>query len=128
MQERRKTARRNLMSYSQVYDLTEGTRLGYLADLTESGAMVIGENPMEVGRRINLQFEVPELPDISTSKLTLPAEVVWCQPDVSPSFMTVGLAFEQVSPEQARLIRAIMDTYEFRREAPRYRPRPPVRR
>jgi len=120
MQERRKLARKSLMAYSQVHDLLEGALLGYLADLTESGAMVIGENPVRVGRRINLQFELPELSGIALSKLTLPAVVIWCQPDVSPDFLNIGLEFEQVTPEQARVILALIDAYEFRREVPRY--------
>ena len=49
MQERRKQTRKSLMSYSQVFDLVEGTLLGYLADLTQSGAMVISEKPVQVG-------------------------------------------------------------------------------
>ena len=128
MQERRKLARKSLMSYSQVHDLVQGTLLGYLADLTQSGAMVIAEKPVEVGRRTNLQFEVPELPGITLSKLTLPAEVIWCQPDVSPEFVNIGLEFSQVSPEHASVISAIIEAYEFRRDMPKYPLRPPVRR
>jgi hypothetical protein len=128
MQERRKQARKSLMAYSQVYDMLEGTLLGYLADLTPSGAMVIGENPVQVGRRINLKFELPELPDISPGTLTLPAVVVWCQPDVSPDFLNIGLEFGPVSPEQARVIQAIIEAYEFRRNPPRYQQRAPARR
>ncbi|MGE5249776.1 MAG: PilZ domain-containing protein [Bacteroidota bacterium] len=128
IQERRKLARKSLMSYSQVHDLYAGVLLGYLADLTLSGAMVIAPKPLEVGREITLQLEVPELQGFNVRKLTLPAHVVWCQPDVSPSFHNIGFEFRQVRVEQSEVILAIMERYEFRREMPRYPVRPAARR
>ena len=45
MDERRKQPRKDLMSYSQVFDLYNGKLIGYLGDLNQLGAMVIGEEP-----------------------------------------------------------------------------------
>ena len=42
MQDRRKEQRKNLMAYTQVFNLYGGYLLGYLADLHLQGAMVIG--------------------------------------------------------------------------------------
>ncbi len=120
MRERRKQPRKNLSAYSQVFDLYGGSLLGYLADLTSLGAMVIGEKTLEVGREITLQFEVPELEGVAIKKLTLPARVIWCQPDLSPEFQNIGFEFLKVDDEQQKVIQAIMETYEFRREIPEY--------
>ena len=128
MQERRKRTRTSLMSYSQVFDLQGGRLLGYLADLTDSGAMVIGEKPVDQGKELTLHLEVPELPDVKLERLTLEARVVWCQPDVSPEFQNIGLEFKDVKPEQLPVIRGIMQVYEFNRKVPRYPVRPPLRR
>ena len=64
MQERRKRNRTSLMSYSQVFDLHGGRLLGYLADLTESGAMVIGSKQVQEDLELTLTLEVPELPNV----------------------------------------------------------------
>jgi Tfp pilus assembly protein PilZ len=120
MQERRKQSRKNLMAYSQVYDLYGGALLGYLGDLTLSGAMVIGEKIIEIDTEITLQFEIPELENIQLKKLTLPSRVVWCQPDVSPEYQNIGFEFKDITDEQSKVIAAIIETYEFRHEMPKY--------
>jgi len=128
MQDRRKRTRTSLMSYSQVFDLHTGRLLGYLADLTEAGAMAICQKPLEEGLSLALQLEVPELPDTKLERLTLEARVVWCQPDVSPEYLNVGFEFKSPTPEQLAILRGIMQVYEFNRKIPRYPIRPPVRR
>lgn len=128
MQERRKQARKNLMAYSQVYDLYGGALLGYLGDLTLSGAMVIGEKMIEVDTEITLQFEVPEIENIQLKKLTMPTRVAWCQPDVSPQYQNIGFEFKEITGEQSKVITAIIEAYEFRHEMPKYPFRPATKR
>jgi hypothetical protein len=126
MQERRKAQRKNLMAYTQVFDLYGGYLLGYLGDLHLQGAMVIGQRFMEENTEVTLAIELPELPDIETSRITIPARTVWCQQDISPEFFNVGFEFKTVTEEQATLIESIMNNYEFRRVPPTYPPKPPV--
>ena len=128
MHERRRLARKNLMSYSQVFDLHRGMLIGYLADFSPSGVMVISEKAMEAGKDITLQVEVPELNDYPPMKMTLPARVVWCQTDVSPKFQNIGFEFKGVTGEQERVIKAMIDGYEFRHEIREYPFHPALRR
>jgi hypothetical protein len=121
MQERRKAQRKNLMSYSQVFDLYSGHLLGYLGDLHLQGAMVIGEKLLAENTAITLALELPELQNVSAARITIPARVAWSQPDISPDFFNIGFEFKEIRPEQALLIEAIMEQYEFRRTPP-----PPV--
>jgi len=120
MQERRKIQRKNLMAYTQVFDLYGGYLLGYLGDLHLHGAMVIGENSIAENTELTLAIELPELPDISASRITVPARVAWCQQDISPEFFNVGFEFKKVTSEQNTVIEAIMKNYEFRRTMPAY--------
>jgi Tfp pilus assembly protein PilZ len=125
MQERRKQNRKNLSAYSQVYDLEEGNFLGYLGDLTPSGAMIIGEKCMEIEREVTLQLIVPALEGHAARRLSIPARVAWCEPDVSPQFHNIGFEFKEVSDEQRRTLEAIMQAYEFHHEdLPQYPYRP----
>jgi hypothetical protein len=120
MQERRKETRKNLMAYTQVFDLYGGFLLGYLSDLTIKGAMLICDRPMEEKVDLTLAIELPELPTIQASRITIPARALWCQQDISPEFFNVGFKFKEVTDEQKGIIQAIIDNYEFRRDTPNY--------
>ena len=120
MQERRKDLRKTLMAYTQVFDLYGGNLIGYLADLNLRGAMVIGDKPVHENVEFTLAIELPDLPKIKASRISLQARVIWCQPDISPEFFNVGFAFKEVADEQKKVIQAIIDQYEFRRDTPNY--------
>jgi Tfp pilus assembly protein PilZ len=128
MQERRKIQRKNLMAYTQVFDMYGGYLLGYLGDLHLHGAMVIGNKLMTENTELMLAIELPDLPNISTTRITIPVRVVWYQPDISPEFFNVGFEFKEITIEQKTVIEAIMENYEFRRDIPNYPPKPPVLR
>ena len=120
MDERRKEERKNLMAYTPVYDLYNGTLFGHLGDLSFFGLMVIGDKPAEEGIELTLAVELPDLPQIMSKRMTLPARVAWVKPDISPEFFNIGFEFREVTPEQKAVIAAIIENYEFRREMPNY--------
>jgi PilZ domain-containing protein len=124
MQDRRKLPRKDLMSYSQVFDLTQGKLVGYLGDLTLIGAMVIGDEPLKVDDKLTISIQLPELPRINATRLTLPVRVVRCHQDISPEYFNIGLEFEVVTDEQKKIIEAVLNNYEFRRQPPNYPPHP----
>lgn len=124
MQERRKLPRKDLMSYSQVFDLYGGKLIGYLGDLNLIGAMVIGDEPLKVDNKLTISIQLPELPGITATRLSLPVRVVRCHPDLSPEYFNIGMEFESVTDDQKKIIEAVLENYEFRRQPPNYPPRP----
>lgn len=124
MQERRKQQRKDLMSYSQVFELYHGKLIGYLGDITMLGAMVIGDEPFEVGSQMNISIQLPELPGFSVTRMALPVRVVHCQKDISPEYYNIGFEFTLVTEQQKKIIDAIIENYEFKRQTPNYPPRP----
>lgn len=128
MRERRKQERKSLMAYTQVFDLYGGFLLGYLGDLTLQGAMIISEREYPKDTEITLSLEIPELPNIKTQRMTLPARVAWCEQDLSPQFFNVGFEFKETPTEQQELIEAIIQQYEFRRDTPDYPLRPGMKK
>ncbi|MDQ2693742.1 MAG: PilZ domain-containing protein [Chloroflexota bacterium] len=124
MQDRRKLPRKDLMSYSQVYDLYKGNLIGYLGDLNLIGAMVIGDEAMPVDEKLTVSIQLPELPKVNAARLALPARVVRCNPDLSPEYFNIGIEFEVVTDEQKSIIEAVIQNYEFRRQPPNYPPHP----
>ena len=124
MQERRKQQRKDLMSYSQVFELYHGKLIGYLGDITMLGAMVIGEEPFEVGSEMNISIQLPELPGVTATRMALPVRIAHCQKDLSPEYYNIGLEFSLVTEQQKKIIDAIVENYEFKRQSPNYPPRP----
>jgi len=113
------------MSYSQVFDLAQGKLIGYLGDLTLIGAMVIGDESLKVDEKLTISIQLPELPRINATRLTLPVHVVRCHQDISPEYFNIGVEFEIVTNEQMKIIEAVLENYEFRRQPPpSYPPRP----
>jgi hypothetical protein len=123
MQERRKQPRKDLMSYSQVFDLYGGKLMGYLGDLNLLGAMVIGDEPVEVNAQLTISIQLPELPGTNATRMVLPVRVAYCQRDLSPEYFNIGLEFDLVTDNQKMTIEAVIDNYEFRRQSPNYPPR-----
>lgn len=124
MEERRKQPRKDLMSYSQVFDVHGGYLIGYLGDLTASGAMVISDAPIPPQRELIIQIQLPELEGFSDESITVPIRVAWCQQDLSPEYFNVGMEFKLLTGRQREIIEAILENYEFRRQNPNYPPHP----
>ena len=124
MQERRKEPRKDLMSYSQVFDVREGYLIGYLGDINKIGAMVISDVELSSGRLLNINIQLPELDGISEASINLPARVAWCKQDISPDYFNVGLEFQTMTEQQKLIIDAMIENYEFRRQDPNYPPHP----
>jgi hypothetical protein len=126
MDERRKEERKSLMAYTPVHDLYTGTLLGHLGDLSFLGAMVIGDRPIAENTELTLAVELPDLPIITSRRMTLPARVAWVKPDISPEYLNIGFEFKEVTPEQKKVIAAIIENYEFRRDAAQNLFKPPA--
>jgi c-di-GMP-binding flagellar brake protein YcgR len=120
MDERRKLDRKYLIVYSRVFERNLGRMLGYLGDLSLSGAMIISEQPQTVNSVLPLRFDLPDLQLFKTGQLDIAARVAHCEPDINPAFYNIGFEFLDVTPEKKAIIERMMEAYEFRREIPNY--------
>ena len=120
MQDRRRQPRKDLMSYSQVYDLSDGRLIGYLGDITLLGAMVISDHPFKENKNLSISIELPELPGIQDTSMILSVRVAYCHQDISPDYFNVGLEFNTTTDKQQKIIHSVIDNYEFRRQSPNY--------
>jgi c-di-GMP-binding flagellar brake protein YcgR len=116
MDDRRRLLRKYLLIYSRVFERTVGKLLGYLADLSQEGAMIIAEDPLTVGAVLTLRFDLPDPKIFHMHNLNISARVARCNPDLSPEFYDIGLEFLDVTPEQKIVIEKMMELYEFQRE------------
>ena len=117
MSDQRKETRKKLTAFTLVYELRPRALLGYLIDLTMGGAQVEGEHAMEVNKALTLAIEFPSgLPEIPDFPFTISARVARCNKDESAHYYKIGLAFVEVTPEQAKVIEAMTGRYTFQRE------------
>ena len=116
MADQRKASRKNLMAFTAVYGLQPRVLFGYIDDLTTLGVKVVGEKSVEVNKQLALGIEFPQHVHETTSpRIVIPARVAWCHPDKNPSHFVIGFEFTELTPENKKIIEAILRRYEFRR-------------
>lgn len=115
MDDRRRLPRKYLIIYSRVFEQSLGKLLGYLSDLSEQGAMIIAEEPLDVNATLSLRFDLPDPKIFHAHNLMITARVARCEMDISPAFYDIGLEFLNVTPEQRLIIQKMMEAYEFHR-------------
>ncbi|HSG41650.1 MAG TPA: PilZ domain-containing protein [Anaerolineales bacterium] len=120
MEERRKQPRKDLMSYSQVFDFNGGYLLGYLGDINILGAMVISDQEVATNRETTVQIQLPELDEFSDETISIQARIAWCHQDLSPDYFNVGIEFKKLTEKQKEIVEAVIEKYEFRRKSPDY--------
>jgi hypothetical protein len=108
------------MSYSQVYDLSDGHLIGYLGDINLLGAMVISDHQYPVNSAVSISIELPELPRVHETSMIISVRVAYCHQDISPDYYNLGLEFGTTTERQKEIVQSVMDNYEFRRQAPNY--------
>jgi hypothetical protein len=115
MDRQRKESRKKLMKFTPVYELRHKTLLGYVGDLTKMGAMVVSEKPVDAGSHFMLGIEFPEAPPTMTAtRIVIPSRVAWCRQDEGPHAFNIGFEFTEISAENAAIIEAILERYQFR--------------
>jgi hypothetical protein len=115
MNNHRKESRKKLMAFTPVYELLHKTLLGYVGDLTLKGVMVVGEKSVEVDTYLTLGIEFPEGGIASpVVRVVIPARAAYCRQDESPQYFNIGFEFSDVSPENVKIIEAILERYQFR--------------
>ena len=116
MLDQRKEARKKLIAFTPVYKLNPKVLLGYLVDLTPHGAKVEGERAMEVNQQATLAIEFPsDISEVLLSPFTINARVARCVQGETPRYFNIGVEFIGVTPEQTRIIEAIIERYAFNR-------------
>ena len=113
--ERRKEPRKKLMAFTSVYDGDKSILLGYIRDLTLQGVLVISEKILDVNKQITLAIELPGgLPEVTATRMTIPARVARCVEDESSQTYQIGFEFTDITPEHVKIIQALLERYHFR--------------
>ncbi len=121
MSKLRMEKRRKVMTFTPVYDLHADILLGYLADLTLKGALMVSEGEVEIDRTLTLAIEFRKTSEkpAKRKRMTIPARVVWCKPEEHRTHYNTGLEFQEMTEQNKKAIEAILEKYQFSREMPR---------
>lgn len=115
MFDKRKEPRKKLMAFTPVYMLNPRTLLGYLEDLTTRGARVVGGIALEEGKSVALSIQFPEgAPNVPSEAFVIRAQVARVHTDET-NFENLGFEFVDVTDEQAAILEAVIQRYEFHR-------------
>jgi len=115
----RKEERRKVITFTPVYDLQENFLLGYLGDLTLTGALLVSETPIETGRNLTLAIEFRKVSEIPAAmRMIIPACVIWCELEKHQTYYGIGLEFKEMARENKKVIKAMLKKYQFSRAMP----------
>lgn len=114
MFDKRKEPRKKLMAFTPVYSLHPKILLGYLEDLTPHGARVVGDVELVEGTTIQLSIEFPEgTPNVPSLPFLIHGRVARALVDEA-HFENLGFEFVDVTDEQAAILEAVIQRYEFK--------------
>lgn len=110
--EGRRAERRHLIYYLRVFEQDGGELVGYLADLTTEGFMVISDRKIAAGRTFGLRMDLPKKMKGSRQVL-FKARSMWCKPDANPDFYNTGYRIVGLSKEDARTIDGLIRDFFY---------------
>lgn len=106
---KKRSARKNLLFYLEIYNQHSGELLGHLGDISDSGLMIIGERPLTLNKTLDLNIRLPDLEEFTEAGLEVRVETRWTHPDNNPEFHCTGCLLIDIAPEDEPIIDQIQD-------------------
>lgn len=112
MSERRKSKRWLLSAYFETFADDGDNSLGYLAEVSRDGMMVLNKEPIQTNivmpLRISLQEEAGNSQDMKVV-----GKVVRCQKDKDMDYYDTGFKLIEISEENQEMIERLIQFYAF---------------
>ena len=110
--ERRELPRVPLLYYLAVFERNTDELVGYLADITPVGALILSDNKLEPEKVYPLKLEYFSVID-GTKTFDLDGRCVRSSFDETLAFYKNGFQFTEISSEHMHEISSLIDTYRF---------------
>ena len=112
MQERRNRKRRELVYYLNAFDRSNEQLLGYVANISTGGVMLIGEKPIEPNTICRFKMHFPV--DVRGKRhVDLEATSRWSRMEGNTAFFSTGFQLGEIGPDDADIIQRILSTPTF---------------
>ncbi|MEN8200451.1 MAG: PilZ domain-containing protein [Thermodesulfobacteriota bacterium] len=108
--EKRRITRRHLVFYLRVFDGMSSRVLGHMIDISQSGLMLLSDEPVAVNEEHRLRMGLPwEI--AGSEEVVFNAVSRWCRPDENPDFFMSGFQIQDIDNEAQELIRFLIDEF-----------------
>ena len=105
-----KLTRWRLVYHLRVFDRETNSLLGHVADVSDSGVMVINGEPIEIERDFNILMEIPG-DDGGREKMAVQARSIWTATDSNPQFNNTGFYLKDTSADIIAGIRVMIEEF-----------------
>ncbi len=105
--------RRHLLYYLDVFERNIEVKLGHLGDLTQQGMLLLADRQYVPGARLALEVDLPPVAGFHGGCFAADATVMWSAADGSPLYHCVGLAFDELGPTEAAIVRMLIKVVGF---------------
>lgn len=104
MQQERREPRYRLERFLPVSDGESGVALGRIADLSRSGCMVIGKEPLQLDTFYQFCIQLPAGNDLAQDELRLMGRALWSRPASNGGHHGAGIAFQGLTEHEQCII------------------------
>ncbi|MCG8338609.1 MAG: PilZ domain-containing protein [Proteobacteria bacterium] len=108
--ERRKHKRWILSSYFDTYETKMNSSLGYLADISFGGMMLISKYPVQTNIVLPLRIELNKEVD-KNAKMQVITRTVRCDEDKDYKYFNIGLKLIDLSSSNLAIIKRLIEKY-----------------
>ncbi len=102
-----------LSSYFDTYEISKDSTLGYLADISYGGMMLISKHPVQTNIVLPLRIDVGEQVDKKEGQMRVVTRSVRCEKDMELNYFNVGLKLIDVSSDNLSMIKKLIDKYSI---------------
>ena len=110
MDEKRQLERIPLIYYLGVFDRNTDDLIGYLADITSEGALIMCEKPIKTGSSHELKIESYSLTQASKD-IEFDARCMWTAECTTLNFYNCGVQFQRIEQEILEEIKVLVDKF-----------------
>jgi len=108
----RSLARRHLFYYLEVFNEESGDLIGNLVDITTRGIKLVSKDPIPNNTTFKLRMVLPQ-GYFRVDELHFEAKSVWSANDVNPDFFDTGFEVLNLSREERKIIRKLIEHIGF---------------
>jgi hypothetical protein len=112
MDDKRVLKRRQTTFYMEVMDAEADKPIGKLTDITSSGIMITGKDPVKTDSEYRLSLDLPNALD-GEKRITFKARSIWCRHDDSSELYDTGFEMHNLSQEKIAAIERSIRSYLF---------------
>ena len=113
MQDQRTVRRRHLIFYMRVFNYQTQQILGYVADISWDGLMLVSEEPIALQQTYQLAMRLPSSLSDTPEDWVIEATSKWSRNDVNPMFYDTGFHIAKADKAHIMQVESLIRTYGF---------------